>query len=111
MSKGSTERATKAAIPTQRVRDISEAEIRDHTHEFPTLGERDGRFYMTKRYEGTGELQDSVHDAAAEELRVHAINLGWLPVGTEYLVDQAAQHESGWDVNYSIEVTPNEIGG
>lgn len=111
MNDDSTQRATQAAIPQQETRDISEAETRDHTHEFPALGERDGRFYMAKSFEGTGELPDSVHDAAAEELRVHAVNQGWLPVGTEYLVDQSAQHETRWDVTYSVAVTPNEIGG
>lgn len=108
---GSTQRATEAAVPTQETRDLSEATQRGHDHEFPSLGERDGRFYVFRHIIGTAEIPDKVHDDNGHEVRIMATNAGWLVTDEADLqVDQAAQTPAGWDVTYSVPVEPNNIG-
>lgn len=101
-----TESATQAAAGTSQDKphDISEAQVRAADHEFPDHGEQDGRFYVTKRVDGDGELTEQLHEDNFHEVRLQATNAGYTVGDNEHLVDQASKHDGYWEVTYSVPV-------
>lgn len=96
-SKGSTERATAAAIPRQR------------TEPLPELGEYDGDFYFLKRIAGAAEIPLQTHKDSEEEITRVARNNGWIPKG-DVRVAEARSLGDAWNVYYCVPVEPNVLG-
>lgn len=103
-SKSSKSSAASEPATDEQPRDIGTAATGP---ELPTLGEKDGRFYVFKHLDGEGDIPDKVHHDNIEEVKVIATNNGWRPnLDGNDMVDHAAKTDAGWDVTYSIAVTP-----
>lgn len=98
----STQRATEAAAADSGDQTAPEPQRDD----LPTLGERDGEFYLCKVINGSGEIPDSVHKDSYPEVVKTAENNGYLTTGN-VRVAEARNQGDRWDVYYAVPVRPN----
>lgn len=77
--------------------------------ELPQLGEMDGEFYLSKRVGATdgGEPDEKVHADNAEEVKLVAVNNGWVPTGDVRVAEQRDQGDA-WEIHYAVPVRAND---